>query len=32
MLPLSLGLASAIRVGNLIGEKNYSKGKLCSEF
>jgi len=25
MLPLSLGLASAIRIGNLVGEKNYAQ-------
>ena len=32
MLPLSLGLASAIRVGNLIGEKNYSQANYASNF
>ena len=32
MLPLSLGLASAIRVGNLIGEKNYSKANYAANF
>tara|TARA_Y100000992_G_scaffold6099_1_gene3900 strand:- start:27 stop:827 length:801 start_codon:yes stop_codon:yes gene_type:complete len=30
MLPLSLGLASAIRVGNLIGEKNYPKANYAA--
>ena len=32
MLPLSLGLASAIRVGNLIGEKNYTQANYASNF
>tara|TARA_B110000003_G_scaffold267991_1_gene296913 strand:- start:811 stop:2166 length:1356 start_codon:yes stop_codon:yes gene_type:complete len=32
MLPLSLGLASAIRVGNLIGEKNYTKANYAANF
>ena len=32
MLPLSLGLASAIRVGNLIGEKSYSQANYASNF
>ena len=32
MLPLSLGLASAIRVGNLIGEKDYSKANYAANF
>tara|TARA_B100001059_G_scaffold195933_1_gene200660 strand:- start:2531 stop:3886 length:1356 start_codon:yes stop_codon:yes gene_type:complete len=32
MLPLSLGLASAIRVGNLIGEKNYSQANYVANF
>ena len=32
MLPLSLGLASAIRVGNLIGEKNYPKANYAANF
>ena len=32
MLPLSLGLASAIRVGNLIGERNYLKANYASNF
>ena len=32
MLPLSLGLASAIRVGNLIGEKNYLKANYAANF
>ena len=31
-MPLSLGLASAIRVGNLIGEKNYQKANFASNF
>ena len=32
MLPLSLGLASAIRVGNLVGEQNYSQANYASNF
>ena len=32
MLPLSLGLASAIRVGNLIGEKSFSKANYAANF
>jgi len=32
MLPLSLGLASAIRVGNLIGEKNYTQANYATNF
>ena len=32
MLPLSLGLASAIRVGNLIGEKNYTQQTIMQTF
>ena len=32
MMPLSLGLASAIRVGNLIGEKNYQKANFAANF
>ena len=32
MLPLSIGLASAIRVGNLIGEKNYARANYAANF
>lgn len=32
MLPLSLGLASAIRVGNLIGEKSFSNANYAANF
>jgi len=32
MLPLSLGLASAIRVGNLVGEQNYSQANYATNF
>jgi len=32
MLPLSLGLASAIRVGNLLGEKNYTQANYATNF
>ena len=32
MLPLSLGLASAIRIGNLIGEKNYAQANYATNF
>jgi MATE family multidrug resistance protein len=30
MVPLAVGLASATRVGNLIGEKNYRQAKIAS--
>lgn len=32
MLPLSIGLASAIRVGNLIGEKNFARANYAANF
>jgi len=31
MLPLSLGLASAIRIGNLVGEKKLCSSELCNQ-